>query len=148
MLRVCFSCYGSYTTDSVYQWDQNHNLEITGINSRDVSAVHFCNKKSEEAIVVNVTKRDETVIVPIPNELLQDPLDVIGYVHSVDENNAKTIEVVHIPLRKRPKPSDYQFTDNIEIKNFERLEADWLSYKDELLLITVSLDGGYPDSEY
>ena len=56
--------------------------------------------------------------------------------------------IVHIPLKKRPRPSDYQFTDNIEIKNFERLEADWLSYKEELLLITVSLDGGYPDSEY
>lgn len=146
MLRVCFECYGSYRTDSVFQWDQNHKLEITGVDN--VTAVHFCNKKSKEAIVVNATIEDDAIIVPIPNELLQEPLDVIGFVHSYSDNNAKTIETVHIPLKKRPKPSDYQFTDNIEIKNFERLEADWLSYKEELMLITVSLDGGYPDSEY
>ena len=124
MLRANFNCYGTYKTDSVYQWDQNHILQITGDNVKDISAIHFCNKMSTEAVVVNATLEGDTITASIPNDLLQDPYNIIAYVHSYSSNNAKTIEVVTIPLIKRPRPSDYQFVDNVEIVNFERLEKD------------------------
>lgn len=130
MLRVCFNCYGSYTTDSVYQWDLNHTLEITGLTVDDAPTVHFCNKKSELAMVVQSELVDNAITVPIPNQLLQEPYNIIAYVHTYDENHAKTIEIVNIPLLKRAKPDDYLFTENIEIMNFERLEKDFADLED------------------
>lgn len=149
MLRVCFNCYGNYTTDNVYQWDLNHELLIKGIAVRgNAPTVHFCNKKSDTAIVVQSTETDEGILVPVPNQLLQEPYDIIAYVHQYNDNNAKTIETVNIPLVKRVKPDDYQFTENVDIMNFERLEADWSNFKEEIRNIAVTMDGGYPDSEY
>ena len=142
MLRVCFNCYHNYTTDTVYQWDLNHVLQIIGLNLDYAPTVHFCNKKSTEAIVVQSELIEDTITVDIPNELLQEPYNIIAYIHTYDDNHAKTIELVNIPLIKRVKPSDYQFTENVEIMNFERLEkdftdfvnqveADFLEYKEE-----------------
>lgn len=165
MLRVCFNCYGSYTTDSIYQWDQNHTLTISGLDIETISAVHFCNKKRDEAIVVNVTRNNDSVTAPIPNELLQEPYNVIAYVHTVDDNNAKTIEIITIPLIKRVRPSEYQFTDNVEIKNFEKLEKDIVDFieltnfkydnftkgvndvLDDIQRELITIDGRYPTSD-
>lgn len=124
MLRVCFSCYGSYTTDQVYQWDLNHTIEIKGLTMDYAPTIHFCNKKSETALVVQSELNNGLITAPVPNELLQEPHSIIAYVHTYDENNAKTVEIINIPLIRRPKPDDYQFTGNVDIMNFERLEAD------------------------
>ena len=155
MLRVCFNCYGIYTTDSVYQWDQNHSLEISGLGVGSVTTIHFTNKKRDTAIVVKATVQGDTVIAPVPNELLEEPYNVIAYAHVYDSNQARTIEVVNIPVIKRAKPEDYQFIDNVDVMTFERLEKDMSDFiaKCEALIEeikneTVSLDGGYPDSVY
>lgn len=124
MLRVCFNCYGSYTTDTVFQWDLNHILEIRGLTVDHAPTVHFCNRKSETAIVVQSEIDGDAITAPVPNQLLQEPYNIIAYVHTYDENHAKTVEIVNIPLTKRVKPDDYQFTENIEVMNFERLEKD------------------------
>lgn len=124
MLRACINCYGSYTTDSVFQWDQNHELEITGLGITEVTGVHFCNRKRDTAIVVVPTINEDSIIVPVPNELLQEPINIIAYVHIYDQNKAKTIEIINIPLVKRPKPDDYQFIQNVDVMSFERLEKD------------------------
>lgn len=130
MLRVNLNCYGNYTTDSVYQWDQNHVLRITGAGPdiKDITAVHFCNKKCEVATVVNAKLVNNGVEVDIPNKLLQEPYNIIAYVHVYDENQAKTVEVINIPLVKRVKPDDYEFIDNADIANFERLEKDIVDF--------------------
>ncbi len=126
MLRVCFNSYESYTTDQVYQWDQNHTLRIVGLNLDYAPAIHFANKKSTETIVVHSTRDGEEVTAPVPNLLLQEPYNIIAYIHiyDVEDKDAKTIEVINIPLIKRIKPSEYQFEDNSDIMNFERLETD------------------------
>jgi len=126
MLRVCFNCYGNYTTDKVYQWDQNHTIKVMGLDLDYAPAIHFCNKLSTEAIVVHSEKVEDGFTAPIPNILLQEPYNIFAYVHIYDVNNesAKTIELVTIPLVKRIKPSEYEFIDNSDIMNFERLETD------------------------
>lgn len=169
MIRVCLNCYGNYTTDSVYQWDQNQTLRITGENVDEITAIHFCNKKCDTAIVVGVARNDEEIIAQIPNSLLEEPYDVIAYVHTIDDNQAKTIEIISIPVIKRVKPDDYIFVENVEIVNFERLESDILTffantndlleeYREEMdstlqdcrdtvsivQLEVVNIDGGYP----
>ena len=169
MIRVCLNCYGNYTTDSVYQWDQNQTLRITGENVDEITAIHFCNKKCDTAIVVSVVRDDEGVTASIPNLLLEAPYDVIAYVHTIDDNQAKTIEIISIPVIKRVKPDDYIFVENVDILNFERLESDILrffeatnetlaEYREEMdttledcrdaisivQLEVFNIDGGYP----
>ena len=169
MLRVGLNCYGNYTTDSVYQWDQNHTLTLTGEYVDEITAIHFCNKKSEKAIVVSVARDAEGVVAKIPNILLEDPYDVIAYVHTINDNQAKTIEIISIPVIKRIKPDDYVFEDNLEIVNFERLESDILTFfantndllaeyreemnttledcRDAISIVQIevfNIDGGYP----
>lgn len=129
MLRVCFNCYGNYTTDNVYQWDLNHELLIQGVTVRtNAPTVHFCNKKSESAIVVQSELVDGDIKVQVPNQLLEEPYNIIAYIHIYDDNNARTIEIVNIPLIKRVKPDDYQFIENVDVMNFERLESDMIDF--------------------
>lgn len=128
MLRVCLNCYGQHTTDSVFQWDQNHTLEITGLKIDNISGVHFCNKTKDTAIVVTPTYSNGALLVPVPNSLVEEPYNIIAYIHINDETSAKTIEVINIPLIKRAKPDDYQFTDNVEVATFEKLEKDIVDF--------------------
>ena len=135
MIRVCLNCYANHTTDSVYQWDQNHELELTGLEIGGISAVHFCNKKSENAIVVTPNRVGDALIVPIPNILLEEEHNIIAYVHVKEGESAKTVEIINIPLITRPKPDDYQFTENVDVMNFERLEKDIVDF-----IATISAD--------
>ena len=174
MLRVCFNCYGNYTTDSVYQWDLNHELMIQGVNiSANAPTVHFCNKRSDKAIVVQSEIIEGCIRVQVPNELLMEPYNIIAFIHTYSNNHAKTIEVVNIPLIKRPKPDDYQFIGNVEVMNFERLTSDMTDlintmsdYREnidntmsdyrqtiddkveEIKNLAVSVDGGYPNTKH
>ena len=124
MIHVYLNHFGTYSTDAVYQWDQNHTLNIEGENSQDVTTVHFTNKSRDKAIVCETTDVDGVKVANVPNELLEEPYDVIAYVHIYNDNHAKTVEIIHIPLIKRAKPTDYQFVDNVPVMTFERLEKD------------------------
>lgn len=128
MLRVCINCYGVTTSDSVYQWDLNHTIAISGVDTSKAIALHFCNKKSTEAIVVPTTIDGDVVTAPIPNVLLQEPHNVIAYLHTTSNDESKTIEIIHIPVIARVKPSEYEFTDNEDIYNFEMLDGRITDY--------------------
>ena len=124
MIHVYLNHFGTYSTDAVYQWDQNHTLNIEGENSQDVTTVHFTNKSRDKAIVCETTDVDGVKVANVPNELLEEPYDVIAYIHVYNDNHAKTVEIINIPLIKRAKPTDYQFVDNVPVMTFERLEKD------------------------
>lgn len=124
MIHVYLNHFGTYSTDAVYQWDQNHTLNIEGENSQGVTTVHFTNKSRDKAIVCETTDIDGVKVANVPNELLEEPYDVIAYVHIYNDNHAKTVEIINIPLIKRAKPTDYQFVDNVPVMTFERLEKD------------------------
>ena len=124
MIHVYLNHFGTYSTDAVYQWDQNHTLNIEGENSQGVTTVRFTNKSRDKAIVCETTDVDGVKVANVPNELLEEPYDVIAYVHVYNDNHAKTVEIINIPLIKRAKPTDYQFVDNVPVMTFERLEKD------------------------
>ena len=128
MLRVCINCYGVTTSDSVYQWDLNHTLAISGADTSKAIAIHFCNKKSTEAIVVPTTIDGDVVTAPIPNLLLQEPHNVIAYLHTTSNDESKTVEIINIPVIARVKPSEYEFIDNEDIYNFEILDGRITDY--------------------
>lgn len=137
------NCYDSYgnTIDYLTQWDYNRKL-IMYIEHYDLSyapEVHFCNQNSLEALVVQSVVDGNKLTVDIPNILLQEHLSICAYVYLSDANNAssqKTILSVTIPVRYRPKPSEYTYTENITKVTAAQIEENiYNKLKDDLLMI-------------
>lgn len=123
MIKANFSTYGKYVTDSLYQWDINRTLRVTGLNLDVVPEVHFSNSNTGGAIVRQATVESHAVNVAIPNSLLQEPLKIYAHIGVYDGDAFKTVEVVEIPIIPRKKPNDYKIEDRDgEIYSFKRLE--------------------------
>ena len=125
MIQVNFKAYGSYVVDSLYQWDLNQVLEVTGLNLTEAPEVHFSNSATDRAIVRQAALVDHVVSVGIPNSLLQDPLRIFAHIGIYDGPTFKVVEVVEIPVIARKRPLDYQLEDNDqEVYSFKALEND------------------------
>ena len=112
MLFVNFKAYGSYVTDSLYQWDINQTLNIVGLNLTTAPEVHFANANMERAIVRQSTRNKDTITVIIPNSLLQEPLPIKAYIGVYEGETFKVIESIKIPVIPKERPTDYKFEDD------------------------------------
>lgn len=127
------------TINRFYQWDIDQKIVINleGCDERYLQnppEVHFSNSSRKEALVVrstvkysgdDVAVQDDSVatmhagdiiIADIPNILLQEPYPLLVYVYLTDADDSssqKTILYSEIPVRKRVKPSDYLYVENI-----------------------------------
>ncbi len=132
MLHVCFDCYGSYTTDSVYQWDLNRQLSIKGLDFDSAPSIHFTNKTREEALVVQSSISDGVITCDVPNILLQERYDITAYICSLVDQKLVTYETIKIPIIRRAKPANYVYTDNVEITTYDSLMAEITRVDDKL----------------
>lgn len=112
----------------VTQWDLNHTMVIENkFGFTDPPAVHFCNKRSKEALVVlsELINDNREIAVKIPNLLLTEPFPVFAYVYTHDLDvkfpNDKTISAIYIPLKPRAKPSDFVYVENVGKITADRL---------------------------
>ena len=124
MIKAEFQKYGSYTTDSLYQWDLNQELQFVDTDISVAPVIHFCNRKSKESLLVQSTLTEGIITCPVPNVLLQDPFDIVAYIVSMEAQKATTLFKMLIPVNRRLKPSDYEYTDNIPILTYEAIQAD------------------------
>ena len=108
MIKANFNAYDSYVTDSLYQWDLNQVLSVTGLNLTVVPEVHFSNANMDKAIVRQATMVNHVVSVRIPNSLLQDPLTICAHIGIYDGDIFKVVERVEIPVIPKERPSDDQ----------------------------------------
>lgn len=115
------------------QWDINQTLKIVlyGMDDgymKNAPYVHFANIKSSEALVVRSTLQgDDTVLVDIPNQLLQESYPLLIYVYlndSSDASSQRTIVKIEIPVHKRARPSDYEYVENIDRITAEAIKQD------------------------
>lgn len=113
-------------TENLYQWDTYQTLTIKGINFGSVAPkVHFANKKSNEALVVQgAIKGDGSVEVSIPNTLLAEKYDILAYVYINTGLTNKTIKSITIPIIARLKPSEYYQPSNEDIAEIEAIELE------------------------
>ncbi len=88
------------------QWDRGQVLNLTvpdGLPS--TYQVHFTFKGSNKALNVPVFS---TTQVPIPDELLTQPRDLIAYVYLIaSDDSGETVKTIHLPVERRAKPEDY-----------------------------------------
>ena len=123
MITVNFNAYASYVTDSLYQWDINQVLSVSGLNLVGVPEVHFSNANMSKAIVRQASKENNIVSVAIPNSLLQDPLTIYAHIGIYEGETFKIVEKVEIPIIPRRRPDDYRIEDaDGEIYSFNALE--------------------------
>lgn len=134
----CLDLNGS-TINRFYQWDidQKIVIELKGCDDRYLQnppEIHFTNVSRTEALIVrstvsysgdDVVVQDDSVatmhagdiiIADVPNILLQEPYPLLVYVYLTDADDSssqKTILYSEIPVRKRAKPSDYLYVENI-----------------------------------
>lgn len=138
---TCLDIYGN-TIYNFFQWDVDQKIviKLDGCNEDylDIAPeVHYTNSKSNEALVVrSVVSNRDTITAPVPNLLLQQPYPLQVYVYLTDSKHVssqKTILYSEIPVRRRDKPSDYLYVENIERitaeKIKEEIEADIANLK-------------------
>lgn len=131
MVTETFVGYGIIQTDSLYQYDVNQVLAISGSGLTVPPVIHFTNrnpKQTDDALVVQSTISSGVVKANIPNSLLLEPYDIIAYMYSVADSAGKTLETIRIPVIKRAKPADFEYSDNISIETVGSLKADIVSY--------------------
>lgn len=130
-------CYDMHDKplDHYTQWDVNQVLKVKVLDADDTlldnaPCVHFANVKSTEALVVKSTvSGSNTIVVDVPNKILEEPWPLLVYIYLQDSSDAesqKTIIRIEIPVVKRVRPSDYEYVENID-----RITAD--SIKSEIM---------------
>lgn len=110
MISTNFQKRAIVTTDPLYQWDMNQSLEVVCDNLTEAPEIHFCNKKSEVALVDKTTLTSYGFRCVIPNELLTEPYDIIAYVYIERNSEGNTVGVINIPINARPKPEDFDLS--------------------------------------
>lgn len=113
-----------YTVDSLYQWDKDQELVITGLSLATIPEIHFTNDAMDKAIVRQSTMDDAGVItVEIPNSLLQKPYKIRAYVCIYEGETFKSLYLITIPVEARSMPADYTLTvADDEVYSFNALE--------------------------
>ena len=141
----CLDVYGN-TIYNFFQWDVDQKIvvKLEGCDKDYLNIapeVHYCNIKSKEAYVVrSVVSNRDTITADVPNILLQQPYPLLVYIYLTDHadvSSQKTILRSEVPVRKRHKPSDYMFVENIERITAEKIkqeiEADIANLKSETI---------------
>lgn len=123
-------------TENLYQWDNYQTLKISGIDFASVTPkIHFANKKSTEALVVQaVLKSDGICEVSIPNSLLAEKYDIIAYVYINTGLTYKTIKSITIPVIPRLKPTNYTQPSDEQIAEIEEIELQAKAILDGLYI--------------
>lgn len=125
---TCFDLNGEVVT-SFNQWDTNQVIVIENDNSFFQSApmFHFCNQKSTVAFGVQSVLKDGKITADVPNILLREPYAITVYIYlysgtnTQSESSGKTVKIIQLPVRPRPKPTDFAYTDNVQVVFIEDL---------------------------
>lgn len=93
------------------QWDRGQTLEIHGLEAEGEVEVHFT--AAGRDAIIQIGKKEEGVIeVDIPNSLLEQPKDIIGYIYLNNGKSGKTIREVKIGVEARERPVLWEGEEN------------------------------------
>lgn len=122
----------------LYQWDLDRVLIVT---DGSVDEVHFANKTMSKALSCKTYIEEERCLAKIPNIILQSCYDITVYAY--DNNYTKHSKV--FPVRKRPKPPEYIYTETEVYTVKEAVDAylDELNIADGAEKLVVNADTHY-----
>lgn len=130
---TCLDLDGN-TINNFFQWDVDQSvvIKLKGCDPNLLTIApeaHFSNASRDEALVVraSVNSSKDTITATIPNILLQEPYPLLIYIYltdSEDVSSQKTILYSEVPVRKRAKPSDYLYVENITRITADNIKAE------------------------
>lgn len=123
------------------QWDMNRIITIDGFEYDVSPTFYFCNTLSDIALRVESQLNNERVTVTIPNKLLTVDKCVSVYLCLCDSNKniINTIAKFTLPIVKRPKPSDYIYSDDAEIIKIKDLRSKIESELDSIQVLKAEI---------
>ena len=128
------------TIYTLYQWDKNQTIYVDGIDINTAPCIHFQNKTTKAPVVVTSTITNGMISVLIPNELLNMPHTIEGYIYVQENNRAKSVGVIKLPIRERQQPSDTEYVDTLNVVSLQEVnkEIDQLTAELNGLLIEIT----------
>lgn len=114
--------------DHSTQWDYNVKLEIHDFEFDVAPICHFAKRFDKKCLAVTSTLSNGIVTVDIPNILLTEKtpdgrFTMFVFLTDLDGNTGRTIYQVDLPVKPKPKPDDYEYSDNVEIIELSVLRA-------------------------
>ena len=117
---------------NLYQWDTNQTIYFTGMRTDTAPVFHFWDGKRDKALVVSptISVSNNRIYVDIPNILLQKPETIIIYAYYETDRDSdgafdggKTEYVMRVPVAPKPKPEDYEYSENIDYRSVAVLDS-------------------------
>lgn len=109
------TCYNSDGTPLNYltQWDKNITLVLKGVETSFDPVIHFSNRLSKKALIVNPVIGDDFISAEIPNVLLEHKLPVsVRVYYTYEDGSSRTKYTKFINVIPKPKPSNFMGSDN------------------------------------
>lgn len=103
-----------------YQWDTGRYLLV--LDDADSGEVHYAIPGSSEAFVCRITEQNGERRAPVPDVLLQTEGMLTAYLFTHMANGTQTRLSRTFPILRRPRPSDYVYTDD-QIRTWDMLTA-------------------------
>lgn len=103
----------------LYQWELGRKIEITPPTNTGVDKVEFSHAVDTEALQVIPKKESGKIIADIPNVMLQSGTPIFVYLTYTPGDSLETTASFVLPVIKRPKPTDYIYTET-EVVTVER----------------------------
>ena len=115
----------------LYQWELGRKISISTPEHTIINRVEFSHTGDKESLVVKPREENGLMVADIPNIMLQSGCYINVYLSYHDEDLLETATYNILPVMKRPKPSDYVYTET-EVWSYEALESRMVALEDGL----------------
>lgn len=105
--------------NTFYQWDLNQRLIDKSFKIGE--KYHIGNTKYPETFVVKTYDYNGSIVIDVPNILLQHSFPIIVYKCIETDDSSYTYQKYTFGVKQRPKPSDYIYTQT-EVLSYENLD--------------------------
>lgn len=108
------------------RWDLNVTVQIHDFNYEIAPICHFATRYDDKSMTVTAQLTGDVASVEVPNILLTETETINMFVFLYDEesDSGRTLYAINIPVHDKPKPDDYEYSDNYDIVQISVLKAE------------------------
>lgn len=118
---MCYDSYGKYIHNFT-QWDVNQTITVKDLEFEGTPIFHFSNKDCNRALgVKSIINENGSITAKVPNSLLQKALPLEIYLYIKTNQSGTTIHHSTIEVNSKPKPIDYEYTNNVDVVYIENI---------------------------
>lgn len=93
------------TINGLYQWDYGQVLELKSAEIvSETIEIHFASEGMSETLVLSCSFSEGVGVVEIPDQLLETPACITGWIYRFDNTGGYTWKVIKLPIVSRARP--------------------------------------------